>query len=197
MIRVESLLRRLGPSIVSRRFPACNYFSFSSFSSTVSSVNLEIKEANARCKREIEVKSADDKGFGVYASRNFSKGEIVIAARALETQSEPNSHSIQTGWKRHVMMDLPARFLNHMCDPNTAVRPNDHGAYNFVALKPIQANEEVGFDYETSEYDFELACGCGAPECRKHLKGFRYHGKDVLEAHGEECVASYLLVKEK
>ena len=39
-------------------------------------------------------------------------------------------------------MKLPARFLNHSCDPNVVVGGvNDAGSYDFVALRDIDAGE--------------------------------------------------------
>ena len=39
-------------------------------------------------------------------------------------------------------MDLPARFLNHSCEPNVAVGGvNDRGSYDFIALRDIDAGE--------------------------------------------------------
>jgi hypothetical protein len=169
---------------------------FSSFVDLeIDEVDLEIEEANSRCKGDVQLKNAGSRGYGVFAARDFKAGETVMQATALQTVSEPESHSIQVGWRKHVMMDLPSQLANHMCDPNMRLQPNDSGAYDFIAMRPIQADDEIGWDYETTEHemDAQFACECGAKRCRKHLKGFRHHGKKVLEAHGEECVAPYLL----
>jgi hypothetical protein len=72
------------------------------------------------------------------------------------------------------------------------LRPNEHGAYDFVALKPIRANDEIVWDYESTEYEFGFECSCGAPNCRGDLKGFRHHGDAVLGSYGKEYVAPYL-----
>lgn len=139
------------------------------------------------------VKSAGGRGWGVYAERDFALGEVVMQARALETSSVQTTHTIQADWESHVHMDLPARFSNHMCDiPNLGLRPNEHGAYDFVALKPIRANDEIVWDYESTEYEFGFECSCRAPNCRGDLKGFRHHGDAVLGSYGKEYVAPYL-----
>lgn len=163
-----------------------------------SSVDLaEVVEANSRCHGDVLLKNTEGgRGYGVFAARNFEPGETVIRAKPLTTTfSEPHSHSIQVGWRKHALVDLPSRFLNHMCDPNMRLKPNDKGAYDFLATRSIEANDEVGFDYETCEYELEepIACECGAHKCRKLLKGFRYNGKQVLETHGELFVAPHLL----
>lgn len=63
----------------------------------------------------------------------------------------------------------PADFVNHSCDPNAGLR----GQITLVALRPIEAGEEVCFDYamsEGSDYD-EFACSCGTERCRGRVTG--------------------------
>jgi hypothetical protein len=157
----------------------------------------EIEKANAEYKGRVEIRSANDRGLGIYASRNFSKGEQVILAKALRIKNKPGSHTIQTGWGEHAFMDLPARFLNHSCDPNMTLLPNNEGAYDFIALKTVKGDDELNFDYETSEYDMDakLECLCESARCRQHLRGFRYRKQYILEIYGGNNVAPYLLLK--
>ena len=137
----------------------------------------------------------DERGWGVYARRDFTKGETVIRSRALQIHPTSGTHTIQTGWNTHVTMDLPAILLNHSCSPNLSIQVNNDGAYDFVAILPIQANEEVHFDYETCEYDFKMKCLCGSNNCKGELKGYKYHGPSILQAHGTNGVSPYLLSK--
>ncbi len=85
-------------------------------------------------------------------------------------------------------MDLPAQFLNHSCDPNigVALKLNEGGSYDFVALRDIPEGEEVRFDYETTEYPvgaFE-DCMCGVESCRGVVKGFKYCRDVILRKYG-------------
>ena len=57
-------------------------------------------------------------------------------------------------------------------------------SYNFIARRDIKTNEQVNFDYETTEYDFYLNCSCGSTNCRKTLKGYRYNKQFVLDTYG-------------
>lgn len=155
----------------------------------------EIQQANARKDRKVEIRETDGRGWGIFALNAFLKGDVVIAARAMGESSFQGTHTIQTDWKRHVYMDLPATMLNHVCSrANVGVRPNEMGAYDFVAMRDIEKDEEVVMDYESTEYEIEsFTCMCGAPKCRGVLQGFNVHGKEVLKAYGEENVAPYLL----
>ncbi|KAL3937248.1 MAG: hypothetical protein SGBAC_007601 [Bacillariaceae sp.] len=161
-----------------------------------SSATQEIVEANERYQRSVQIQSTDDgRGYGIFATRHFQPGEPVIESTALNSFGKPHSHSIQVGWETHVYIDLPARFLNHMCNPNLRVQPNGSNAYDFVALTTIEEGTEVGFDYETAEYELSepIYCSCGSPKCRKVLKGFRYNKDQILKTHGEGVLSPYLL----
>ncbi|MCE7004697.1 SET domain-containing protein-lysine N-methyltransferase [Kibdelosporangium philippinense] len=79
-------------------------------------------------------------------------------------------------------MDLtsPARDINHSCNPNTGIRDNDRGGFDFIALREIVPPEEITWDYETSEY-VSIAvprCLCGEANCRSVIRGFKYRRHD-------------------
>jgi len=63
----------------------------------------------------------------------------------------------------------PADYVNHSCEPNLGLR----GQITLVALRDIQPDEEVCFDYamtDSTPYD-EFECHCGLPDCRKVITG--------------------------
>jgi uncharacterized protein len=55
-------------------------------------------------------------------------------------------------------------YINHSCDPNTGL----NGQVFLVALRDIEAGEEITFDYAMtiSEVKFEMRCNCGSESCR-------------------------------
>lgn len=72
----------------------------------------------------------------------------MVASGPKNVDTQPTTlacaHSIQIGWNQHLLMDLPARYLNHSCDPNIGVIGlNDSGSYDFVALNNIECNEVI------------------------------------------------------
>ncbi|KAL3774233.1 hypothetical protein HJC23_000113 [Cyclotella cryptica] len=166
-------------------------------------VMKEVEEANARCHGSIQIMKESGQ-WGVYAARNFEQGELVISSKSKDgnsgeaTKSSATScaHSIQIDWNKHILMDLPARYLNHSCDPNVGVLGlNANGSYNFVALKDIACKEELRFDYETTEFAvgaFSICC-CGSSNCRGKVRGYKYNGRDIREKYSEEYISSYLL----
>ena len=58
--------------------------------------------------------------------------------------------------------------LNHSCEPNLGLQ----GQVVYVALRDIEIDEELTFDYAMSDDEFyEMKCRCGAPTCRGTITG--------------------------
>jgi hypothetical protein len=162
-------------------------------------VPKEVTDANVRCQGSLEIRKENDQ-WGVYAIRAFEKGEVVISSDLKDDNTKPTdkpcAHSIQIGWNKHILMNLPARYLNHSCDPNIAVVGlNEKGSYDFEALSDIGSDEELTFDYETTEYEIGAfsKCCCGSPNCRGHIRGYKHTGNEIREKYNEENISSYLL----
>jgi len=116
-----------------------------------------------------------------------------VAGKALAIHSERDSHTIQTGWKSHALMDLPAIMINHSCAANVGLKLNSHGAYDFFAVKDISEGKQIFFDYETTEDKIkDFNCSCGTPECRGELKGFSEHGDILTKQYGPDWISDYL-----
>ena len=155
----------------------------------------EIEEANERYRGSIEIRqTTDNRGWGLFALCSFCTGDQVMSARSLKIETERGMYTIQTDWDVHVVMDLPARLVNHVCGvANLGIRDNELGAYDFLALKDIQAGQELTWDYETAEFEMGgFKCTCGSPVCRRVLRGFRANGSRVRALHGNKFIASYL-----
>jgi SET domain-containing protein len=71
-------------------------------------------------------------------------------------------------------------FSNHSCAPNIGVR----GQIVFVAVRDIEAGEELTHDWATTDDDdYELECNCGAASCRKILTGKDWRREDLREKY--------------
>ena len=134
-----------------------------------------------------------NKGRGVFASRAFRKGETIVNGHQVEILTERTSHSFQIDVDLHVELDEPAVLINHSCMPNTGVRNNQFGGYDFIALTGIAQGEEITWDYETTEYiSIAVAqCYCGAAACRSRTRGFKYLPVEIKNKYGE-FIADYL-----
>jgi hypothetical protein len=84
-------------------------------------------------------------------------------------------------------------FSNHSCEPNIGVR----GQIVFVAMRDIEAGEELTHDWATTDDDtYRLECRCGAPTCRRIITGQDWQRKDLQEKYGR-YMSWYLLEKIK
>ena len=122
------------------------------------------------------VRDTEVKGQGVFLTRPHLKGEVVIVGKPLSTSQERSWRSVQTDVDTHIRIDLPFEFVNHSCDPNCGVQPNEHQGYNLVAMRDIEAGEELTFDYCMTEWTivgFE-DCHCGSDRCRKRVRGAKF-----------------------
>jgi SET domain-containing protein len=82
-------------------------------------------------------------------------------------------------------------FSNHSCEPNIGVR----GQIVFVAMRDIEAGEELTHDWATTDDDtYRMECRCGVPTCRKTITGQDWRRKDLQEKYGR-YMSSYLLEK--
>lgn len=154
----------------------------------------EIKEANERCRAEVEIRLTYDHGWGVFALKDYNPDERVMVGKCLKVEEGQGTHTIQVGWDTHIFMDLPARYSNHVCGiANVGIKDNEHDAYDFHAIAPISAGDELRWDYSTSEYEIKnFKCSCGSPLCRRFVKGFRSNGSRVRAVYGEKYIANYL-----
>ncbi len=157
------------------------------------------RECNQKYEKILKIlKAPHNKGFGLFASKDFVVGDLVMASRPVDVTTLRGSHTVQIDWDRHVIMDLPAVLINHSCDANVGIRNNNISAYDFRAIRPIIEGEELTFDYETSEWEISIPfpCDCGSVNCRGTLRGFKSSGKIIRKQYGENY-ADYLKREEE
>lgn len=123
---------------------------------------------------DIIVKKSKIEGSGVFAGRDFKKGEIVIKWDILHQLTAEEVKKLPESQKRYVtflegkyiLMQPPARYVNHSCDANTYTD-------NFcdIAKRDIKEGEEITGDYSEDETPgFEMECSCGSKDCRKVIR---------------------------
>ncbi|MES0007815.1 SET domain-containing protein-lysine N-methyltransferase [Mesorhizobium sp. M0062] len=115
-----------------------------------------------------------DKGRGVFSSRNFLPGEVVMIGLIDRIEEERTIYSIQTDWNVHATFEEPVVLSNHSCNPNLAIVPNRFGAYDFIAIHEIAHDVELTWDYATTEFDSIAVqvCLCSSNNCRGAAGGF-------------------------
>ena len=136
------------------------------------------------------VKESPIHGKGLFAAQPILKDEIVcIKGGAI---FDRNTLGSMPAWFRAAEIQVaeelfigPVReedrdgsmiFSNHSCDPNIGVQ----GQIVFVAMRDIQAGEELTHDWATTDDDtYELQCNCGSSGCRKILTGKDWQRSDL------------------
>jgi len=134
-------------------------------------------------------------GLGVIATQHISKGEIIfVYGGVIVPKTE-----IKDYWKKmgHVGIQVDDNFwicptsrgelekqgvINHSCEPNTGFQ----NQIILVAIKDIEPNEEITFDYAFSESFMEkFQCNCGSKNCRKMITQDVWKNKKIKEEYGE------------
>jgi SET domain-containing protein len=71
-------------------------------------------------------------------------------------------------------------FSNHSCEPNIGVK----GQVVFVAMRDIEAGEELTHDWATTDDDdYQMKCNCSARNCRRIVTGKDWQRKDLQEKY--------------
>lgn len=141
----------------------------------------------------LELRSCPDKGgYGLFACESLRKDEVlavwggfVVPGERLGDYSEyTRTHGLQVEEDLFLLPlseDDPSDYFNHSCDPNAGLL----GQITLVCIRPIEAGEEICFDYAMSDsnaYD-EFACGCGSLLCRGQVSAEDWRREDLQERY--------------
>ena len=107
-------------------------------------------------------------GLGLYAARDFSRGETVIeyvGERIRGSHERSNLYIFRVDEKWDIDGSPrwnKARYINHSCKPNCEA-VNDDGRIFIVAKRKISTGEELAYDYGEEyfkEYIEPKGCRC-------------------------------------
>ncbi|MBX2994150.1 MAG: SET domain-containing protein [Bdellovibrionaceae bacterium] len=127
-------------------------------------------------------------GRAVFAREDIRKGETIAVfdGPVLDDDFEPwtddlRNHTIQVGPTEWRDSKGFARYLNHSCDPNCGIKNRNR----VVAMRPIQAGEEITWDYEMTEKNdwWKMKCRCGSDLCRKQIGNYRNMPRKIREKY--------------
>jgi D-alanine-D-alanine ligase-like ATP-grasp enzyme len=159
-----------------------------------------ISEGIARHKRKMKpfvMKGNSIAGYGIYASRDIRKGEIIFKGEG-RSQRIITRRYVDKNWNEEEKLhfrryaypvseelfvlwdDDPSEWApqNHSCEPNTAF-----DGLNEIAIKNIFKGEELTLDYADflDENMEPFQCQCNSPKCRGLIMGINGNSLTVRE----------------
>jgi len=154
-----------------------------------------------------EVKDSSIHGRGLFALEPIRKGEIVCikgghifnretledVAQSLGPAEIQVAENLFIGPLDEQEREGSMIFSNHSCEPNIGVK----GQIVFVAMRDIDAGEELTHDWATTDDDdYEMECKCGALSCRRIITGQDWRRKDLQQKYAG-YMSWYLMEKIK
>ena len=130
-----------------------------------------------------EVRDSKIHGRGLFATADIAKDEIVavkgghiVDRKTLREKITPWLGPVEVQIDDDLFIapvtseerELSMLYSNHSCDANLGIR----GQITFVAMRDVQAGEELTHDWATTDDDdYSVECKCGAPNCRRTVSG--------------------------
>ena len=136
------------------------------------------------------IRSSKIQGKGAFATRRIKKGDRIIEYLGECISADESDIRYPDGemGRHHTFLfsigdgsrvldagplEWPAKYVNHSCDPNCEALEEEDGRVFVHALKTIEKNQELLYDYayeRTPEHNEEdevlYKCLCGSPKCR-------------------------------
>lgn len=119
---------------------------------------------------DIVVKKSKIHGKGVFAKRDFEKGEVIFQWNPkILTKLESNKltpkqkNYLYKERNKYYLMQPPEKYVNNSCDANTAIKNKSD-----VAIKNIKKGEEI----TSSDIDYSFKCKCGSKKCKSIKNNF-------------------------
>ena len=126
---------------------------------------------------DVIVKDSKINGKGVFAARDFKKGEVVLKWDVSHRLSKEQVKQVPESERKYLiilkdgsycLLKSPQRYVNHSCQPNT--RSFD-GKYN-GAIRDINKGEEISGSYTWKGGTHDaFTCNCGSKNCIGKIDG--------------------------
>ena len=137
-------------------------------------------------------------GKGIFAKTNIQKSAVVIHANILKIEAQRSKYSIEIGHNQHAIAEETLVFANHSCEPTVYVQHKQNMIY-MLASREIQPNEQICFDYETTEASIVAfnQCNCASPQCRISLLGFASQEKLLRAIYPDYFFMPHLIAQKE
>lgn len=129
----------------------------------------------------VDVRATNTIGDSLFASQSIPFGTHIFNVYGLVIPF-PTVYTIYLGEEKHLLFSGGAQYLAHSCTPNTRIVVDPvNGCFDCFALRDIEKDEVISFNYLTTEWDMSVPfqCLCGAREkCLKVIEGFQHLSKE-------------------
>jgi len=142
-----------------------------------------------------EVRESKIHGRGLFAIADIAKDEIVavkgghiVDRKTLREKVTPRLGPVEIQIDQDLFIapvteeerEDSMLYSNHSCNPNLGMR----GEITLVAMRDIQAGEELTHDWATTDDDdYLVECKCGTANCRKILTGKDWQRADLQKRY--------------
>lgn len=163
-------------------------------------VESPLRRANSKKQSsDLILRDVPGKGRGVFAGRDFAVGQFVLEflGDVLDVETfDDLTYALQVGPRDFMTASGGVDdYVNHSCAPNTGVR-SDHGRVILFALQPIRREEEITFDYATTQEGgyWTMNCCCKSAACRRIIGDFADLPEEVRDFYvSHSAVLPYLV----
>ena len=119
---------------------------------------------------DVAVKKSKIQGKGVFAGRDFRKGETVMRWCTSIVLIERDAKKIPLKKRKYlvrsngvyILAQSPEKYLNHSCMPNTMEKNHCD-----IALRNIWEGEELTTDYSRDGPHLKMKCVCKSINCKR------------------------------
>ena len=168
---------------------------------------LETVRSESYVSQKVERREIFGRGYGLFCKELIFKGEIVSISGGIiingsqfnDLKSQGLDYAYQIGddfWICPLNPEDPSDDwrMNHCCEPNCGVSGN----IMFIAIRDIKEDEELTYDYCTTESDpnYIVDLSCNQPTCRKKLNGDDWKNPYLQDKY-KDYFSSYLKNKIK
>lgn len=167
-------------------------------------VHVQIDIQDVLDNQKVEVRSSSISGKGTFARKKIVRGEFILTLTGKPVIPSKLSIAgpefgvtvddpLQIDDEMLLILDYASKTINHSCEPNAGMRNQT----NLFALKEIQANEEITYDYSTTSGindTWTMPCCCKSQQCRKQIGNVLTLPRETL-LHYLNCLAlpNYLI----
>ena len=155
--------------------------------------------------KSLTVKKTKYRGRGIFANRNFKKGEKILDIKGKIITLEQLKKLGKYALAHHLQLNEnicigPSKdlddLINHSCDPNAGIKIRGKKAI-LISIRNIKRGEEITCDYSTiTDDDWKMRCKCGCENCRKTIKKFQTLPKKLQQKYIKlGVVAKYIYEK--